>query len=214
MSPQARKIGSSTSSKNTAVPALRAIWTGERGRCMSTPGQTDDWNATGMWTKRQGKRLSAERSLRWKSIVLGWLVASVSGLAISPLLRTLYGLAVPPPTVRGDFTADLVIVSLASGFLAYVIGGYVAARNAGRKGGMHGAMAAIFGLMVGIILALVLTVFGATFVEGVAVPPAGFGLTGRALLIGALPLFFANLLAGYVGGKLGEPPESLTWRNK
>ena len=142
--------------------------------------------------------------------MLGWLVASVSGLVISPLLNALYGLAVPPPLVRGDFTADLVVVSLASGFLAYLVGGFVAARNAGRKGGLHGAMTAAFGLMVGITLALILAVFGLAFVEGVTVPPAGFGLTGRAVLIGSLPLFLTNLFAGYVGGKLGEPPESVT----
>jgi hypothetical protein len=158
--------------------------------------------------------LTAEKSLKWKSIVLGWLVASVSGLVISPLLFNLYGLAVPPPLVRGDFTAGLVIVSLASGFLSYLIGGIVAARDAGREGGLHGAMTAVFGLLVGIALALILAVFGVVFVEGVTVPPAGFGLSGRAVLIGALPLILANLFAGYVGGKLGEPPESLTWRTK
>jgi hypothetical protein len=158
--------------------------------------------------------LTAENSLKWKSIVLGWLVASVSGLVISPLLYNLYGLAVPPPLVRGDFTAGLVIASLVSGFLAYLVGGIVAARNAGRKGGLHGAMTAVLGLIVGTALALILAVFGVVFVEGVTVPPAGFGLTGRAVLIGALPLFLANLFAGYVGGKLGEPPESLTWRTK
>lgn len=145
--------------------------------------------------------------------MLGWLVASVSGLAISPLLHDLYSIAVSPPIERGDFTAGLVIVSLASGFLAYLVGGFVAARNAGRKGGLHGAMTAVFGLMVGIALALILAVFGVAFVEGVTVPPAGFGLTGRAVLVGSLPLFLASLFAGYVGGKLGEPPESLTWRN-
>ena len=144
---------------------------------------------------------------------MGWLVASVSGVAISPLLHNLYGLAVPPPIERGQFTAGLVIVSLASGFLAYLVGGFVAARNAGRKGGFHGAMTAVFGLVVGIVLTLILAVFGLAFVEGVTVPPAGFGLTGEAVLIGALPLFIANLFAGYVGGKLGEPLEPLTWRN-
>ena len=151
--------------------------------------------------------------MRWKSIALGWLVASVSGLAISPLLQNIYSIAVPPPIERGDFTAGLVIVSLTSGFLAYLLGGFVAARNAGRKGGLHGALAAVLGLMVGIAITLILAVFGLAFVEGVTVPPAGFGLTGRALLIGSLPLFLANLFAGYVGGKLGEPPEPLTWRN-
>ena len=64
---------------------------------------------------------------------MGWLVASVSGLAISPLLQNIHSIAVPPPIERGDFTAGLVVVSLTSGFLAYLLGGFVAARNAGLR---------------------------------------------------------------------------------
>src|SRR5918999_1203489 len=111
MSPQARKNGSSTPLKNTAVPALRAIWTGQRGRCLSRP-QNKQVAGTrqGCWRRGKGSRgLSAEKSLRWKSIVLGLLVASVSGVAISPLLQNLYGIAVPPSIERGDFTAGLVV---------------------------------------------------------------------------------------------------------
>jgi hypothetical protein len=146
--------------------------------------------------------------LRWKSILVGWLVAAVTGLVISPLLRSLYGIAAPPPIGRGEFTAGMVIVSLVSGFLAYLAGGYVAARIARRSGGMHGAMTAVFGLAVGIALTFVLTAFGAVFVEGVAAPPVGFGLARQAVMIGGLPLFLINVFGGYVGGKLGEPVRS------
>jgi hypothetical protein len=136
---------------------------------------------------------------------LGWLVAVAVGAVISPILRLMYGLVVEPPVERGEFTATVVAISLVSGFLAYLVGGYVAGKLAGASGGLNGAMTAVFGLLVGLVLAVVLAAFGVLFSEGVAVPPAGFGLAGAALLSG-LVLFLVNLLGGYVGGKLGEPP--------
>jgi hypothetical protein len=143
--------------------------------------------------------------LRWKSVVVGWLGAAVTGLLVSPLLRSLYGVAVPPPIGRSDLTASLVTVSLVSGFIAYLVGGYIAARIARRSGGLHGAMTAVFGLVVGIVLTLVLAPFGVVFVEGVATPPVGFGLARQAAMIGGGLLFLVNVFGGYVGGKLGEP---------
>jgi hypothetical protein len=74
-----------------------------------------------------------------------------------------------------------------------------------RRRGLNGAMAAVLGLAVGLVLTTVLAAFGVLFSEGVTVPPAGFGFAGAALLAGLL-LFLANLMGGYVGGKLGEPP--------
>jgi hypothetical protein len=52
---------------------------------------------------------------------------------------------------------------------------------------------------------LVLALLGIVFAEGVAVPPAGFGLAGAAPVAGLI-LFLADLFGGFVGGKLGEPP--------
>jgi hypothetical protein len=161
----------------------------------------------------EGELVNVGKGLRWKSIVVGWLVAAITGLLVSPLLRSLYGIAAPPPLGRGDFTAGLVTVSLVSGFLAYLVGGYVAARIARRFGGLHGAMIAVFGLVVGIVLTLVLTPFGAIFVEGVAAPPVGFGLARQVVMTGGLPLFLVNVFGGYVGGKLGEPSEPPARRN-
>lgn len=161
----------------------------------------------------EGELVSEARSLRWKSVVVGWLVAAATGLLVSPLLRGLYGVAVPPPIERSDLTASLVTVSLVSGFIAYMVGGYIAARIARHSGGLHGVMTAIFGLAVGIVLTLVLAPFSVVFVEGVAAPPAGFGLARQAAIISGLLLFFVNVFGGYVGGKFGEPSEPPAKRN-
>ena len=61
---------------------------------------------------------------------MGWAVAVLAGLVISPLLRILYTSLSEPPGERGELTATLVVISLAAGFLSYLIGGYVAARMA------------------------------------------------------------------------------------
>lgn len=146
----------------------------------------------------------AKRDTRWGAVTLGWGVAMLAGIAISPVLRILYGLIAEPWMERGELTVALVVVSLVSGFLSYLLGGYTAARAARRAGGKHGALTAFFGLIVGVVLALVLAIFGLVFAEGVAMPPATFGLTGTALLAGLI-LFLTNLFGGFVGGKLGEP---------
>jgi hypothetical protein len=145
--------------------------------------------------------------IRWGAAALGWIVASAAGMLLSSAFRFLYGLIVEPPAERGEFTATIVAVSLVSGFVAYLLGGYVAGRVAGTSGGLNGAMAAVLGLAVGLVLTTVLAAFGVLFSEGVTVPPAGFGFAGAALLAGLL-LFLANLMGGYVGGKLGEPPSA------
>lgn len=140
--------------------------------------------------------------IRWGAVSSGWAVAVLTGVLISSILRLLYGLLAKPPIERGEFTASVVVVSLVSGFLSYLVGGYIAARMARYAGGRHGALTAVVGLIVGIILSL----FGIVFAEGVALPPASFGLVGAAPVAG-LVLFLTNLFGGYVGGKFGEPPD-------
>lgn len=134
----------------------------------------------------------------------GWAVALLAGLAISPLLRGLYGLLAGPPIARGEVGLEIAVVSLVSGFLSFLGGGYVAGRLASGSGGKNGALTAVLGLAVGVALTVLLALVGVAFAEGVAMPPASFGLAGAALLAG-LVLFLANLLGGYVGGKWGEP---------
>jgi hypothetical protein len=127
-------------------------------------------------------------------------VAVVVGSLISLLLGGLYGLVDGLPAEGGEITASFVVISLVSGFLAYLAGGFAAGRSADYSGGLNGAMTAVFGLVMGTIL----TILGVTFAEGVAMPPANFTLAGGVLLAG-LVLFIVNLFGGYVGGKLGEP---------
>jgi hypothetical protein len=147
---------------------------------------------------------NAEKGIRWGSVTLGWLVAVVVGALISLLLSGLYGLVDGLPAGSGELTAGFVVISLVSGFLAYLAGGFVAARSAGYSGGLNGAMTAVFGLILGLVVGAILTVLGVTFAEGVAMPPANFGLASGVLLAG-LVLFLVNLFGGFVGGKLGEP---------
>lgn len=135
---------------------------------------------------------------------MGWLVAVLGGVVISLALNLLYELATDFPVERGEFTLSVVVISLVSGFQAYLVAGFVAGRLAQRSGGLNGAMTALFGLITGLILAIVLDTYGVVFPEGVASPPACFGLTTEALLAG-LVLFLFNLFGAYLGGQLGEP---------
>ena len=148
---------------------------------------------------------SRGRGIHWGAVALGWIVASAAGVLLSPAFRFLYGTVAGPPPERGEFTATIVAISLLSGFVAYLLGGYVAGRVAGVSGGFNGAMTAVIGLAVGLVLASILALFGLLFSEGATIPPAGFGFASVALMAGLL-LFGVNLLGGYIGGKLGEPP--------
>ncbi len=147
---------------------------------------------------------NAGEGIRWRSVVLGWIVAAVIGSLLSVLFSFLYGLVDEASAQGGEITAGFLVISLVSGFLAYLAGGFVAARSAGYSGGLNGAMTAVFGLILGLVVALILTIAGMTFAEGVAMPPANVGLTG-GVLVATLVLFLVNLFGGYVGGKLGEP---------
>lgn len=144
------------------------------------------------------------KRIRWGSVALGWLVAAVVGSLISLLLSRLYGLVGETSTEGGEITAGFVVTSLVSGFLGYLAGGFVAGRSAGYSGGLNGAITAVFGLILGLVVGTILTVLGVPFPEGVAMPPANFGLAG-GVLPADLILFLVNLFGGYVGGKLGEP---------
>lgn len=102
----------------------------------------------------------------------------------------------------GKLTSGLLIVSLVSGFLAYLFGGYVAGKFARRAGGLHGAMTAILGAATGAVFAA----FGVAVSGGIFVTLIGVGF-GEITASTALALFLAYVFGGYIGGKLGEPSE-------
>jgi hypothetical protein len=147
---------------------------------------------------------NADKGIRWRSVALGWFVAAVIGSLLSLLFSVLYDLVDDASAEGGEVTAGFVVISLVSGFLAYLVGGFVAGRSAGYSGGLNGAMTAVFGLVLGLVVAVILAIVGMTFAEGVAMPPANFGLSD-GVLFASLVLFLVNLFGGYVGGKLGEP---------
>jgi len=117
--------------------------------------------------------------------------------------NALTGAAVTP----GKFTSGLVTVSIVSGFLTYLFGGYVAGKFARRSGGLHGAMTAILGAATGAILGA----FGVS--GGILIALIGLSF-GEVTAPTAIALFLAYLFGGYVGGKLGEPSEPAMRRLK
>lgn len=144
-------------------------------------------------------------TVRWRAIVLGWTVALASGAALNLALAEAYVRATGFLLEREEVSLSVVVVALASGFGAYLTGGWTCARRTRRSGGLHGALAAGVGLVSGLALTAVLSAFGLVFAEGVAMPPSCFGLDGKGLLAG-LALFLFNLFGGYLGGLLGEAP--------
>jgi hypothetical protein len=146
--------------------------------------------------------VSAGGMIRWEGVALGWLGGIPAGLLLSPILREVYDALTGASVMPGKLTSGLVIVSLVSGFLAYLFGGYVAGKFARRAGGLHGAMTAILGAATGAVLAA----FGVAVSGGILVTLIGVGF-GEVTASTALALFLAYVFGGYIGGKLGEPSE-------
>lgn len=147
------------------------------------------------------------KNIRWDGVALGWLVALPAGVLLGPLLRAFYDALTGATLTPGKFTSGLVVVSIVSGFLAYLSGGYVAGRFARKAGGLHGVMTAVLGATAGTILGA----FGIAVSGGVLVALIGLGF-GEVTASAALALFLAYLFGGYVGGKLGEPPKAAVRR--
>src|SRR5215213_1130772 len=151
--------------------------------------------------KDERSSVNAGGNIRWEGVALGWLVALPAGLLLGPLLRAAYDALTGSAVTPEKFTSGLVIVSLVSGFLAYLFGGYVAGRFARRAGGLHGAITATVGALAGAVLGAFGVVSG-----GILVALIGLGFD-EVTASTALALFLAYLFGGYIGGKLGEPPE-------
>lgn len=156
---------------------------------------------------------SRERGIKWGSVALGWLVAVIGTIVIGVILRSLYALSAGPSVEATEVGAAAILISLITGFLSYLLGGYVAGRSARVSGAVNGAMTAIFGLIVGLVLAIILFILalisaGVTGSANMILPnaPVGFGLGGGAFLAGLI-LLAVHIAAGYLGGKLGAPSE-------
>lgn len=145
-----------------------------------------------------------ERSERLNlgAVSLGWVVAIISGAVFSGILGLISG-------AFGESQGLLSTLfaaggSLLSGFLAYLVGGFCAARTARASGGLNGAMVAILALIVGLLPSVTFAIFGSLSGAALAVPRVTLGMAAGSL-VAASALFLVNLLGGYVGGKLGQP---------
>lgn len=135
------------------------------------------------------------------AVSLGWVVAIVSGTVFGGVLGLIGGAiggsASPPLS-----TVALVVVTPLSGFLAYGLGGYCAARSAGGSPGLNGAMVPVLGLLVGVVPSVAFAVFGGLSGAVLAVPRVDLGVATSSLLA-ALVLLLVNVLGAYIGGRLG-----------
>lgn len=137
-------------------------------------------------------------------------------IVIGLILRGLYGLVAGAPTEAGEAATGTLIMSLLTGFLAYLVGGYVAGRRAGSSGGLNGAMTAVLGIVVGMVLAIVWVIATLIFTGGDALSatPMGFGAIVAGTFLAGVLLLMVDLLGGYLGGKLGEPGRGRPSRGK
>jgi hypothetical protein len=112
--------------------------------------------------------VGAGGNIRWEGVALGWLVALPAGLLLGPLLRAAYDAMTGSVVTPEKFTSGLVIVSLVSGFLAYLFGGYVAGKFALRAGGLHVALIRLGfdGVTASTTLALFLTYLFGGYIGG------------------------------------------------
>ncbi len=139
--------------------------------------------------------------LKLAAVSLGWVVAVLFGSVFSGIFGLIAGMVGDPQHLIPTLVA--AGGSLLSGFLAYLVGGFCAARSARTSGGLNGAMIAVLALIMGLLPTVTFTVFSGLSGATLAVPQMSFGAAGGSLLA-ALILFLVNLFGGYVGGRLGE----------
>ena len=148
--------------------------------------------------------------IRWKAVILGWVVAIATGIVLNLLFEAAHILLFSGDALdAANLTTAVVTISLLSGFLAHFVGGYVAGRRAATDGGLHGVMVAVLGFIFVVVAVIVVTAIvaataGLVLVErGIPFPSLTLGFAGGALLA-SLALLILNLLGGFFGGVLGE----------
>ncbi len=149
-------------------------------------------------------------------MAIGWVAAVISLIVIGLVFGAIFGVAPETDDPGAGVAIGGLFATLLTGFLANGVGGYVAAKRAGINGPLNGTMVAIFGIVVVIALAVILAILGVvaglifsggqvtglqsiTTLEGVGLASGG-ALATIAVLI-------ANILGGYVGGKISGPEE-------
>lgn len=142
------------------------------------------------------------KGIQWWAVLVGWVFAVLSGLVIGPVLSVVY--RQPFGAWAEGARIPAVAVALASAFLAYLVGGFVAAKLARYSGALHGAMTAVLGFVVGASAAAVV-VFAGAGPSGTPVAASVEPASVTGLLFVAAALLAVSLAGGYVGGRRGQP---------
>lgn len=137
------------------------------------------------------------------------LPAIVTGAVVAAILNLMVGLAAPNEGLESLY--NTAIIAALGGFVAYLIGGYIAGRMAGGHGGLNGIVAVgagfLIGTVIGIVQGVIMTSTGASPND---MDPSSLDISAeqiRRLIIGsiiAFGSFLMNFVIGYFAGKLGE----------
>ncbi|WP_182525286.1 TIGR04086 family membrane protein [Nocardioides dongkuii] len=143
--------------------------------------------------------------------LLATIGGALAALGTLVLLSSLLGTIGTIGFQRGVEDDDLSIAGLIGGLvvlaLACLVGGWVAARMARRRGPLHGLVAIVWLVVLAALLALLAAVAGddADVQEQVGLPGwFSSDALGTAALITGLIALALMLLAGWLGGKLGD----------
>ena len=165
--------------------------------------------------------MPATAAIQWGAIVAGFLVAIGTFVLLSLLL-----LALGASTVRlggddlGDATAGVGAATAIAGLISFLLGGFLASREAGIRGSWSGFLTGFLVWALGLVAILVLTAFGIGALFGEAGSLIGrFGALAQSLPDGlsadqaaravrdaALPAFLSMALpaaAAGLGGLIG-----------
>ena len=155
-------------------------------------------------------RAGTSRGLNIPATLAGTLAAIGSLVLLAGLIGAALG-AVGYQTGLGGNRDELSIGGLISGlvalFLAFLIGGWVAARIARHKGGVHGLLTAVWMILLAAILAALGAWFGSEFdvFKSLSLPQwfDEDAFTTGAIISGLVAIA-AMLLGGWLGGRMGE----------
>ncbi len=142
------------------------------------------------------------------------LVGMLTALAVLLLLGGLVGAAIGvigyQTGLKGK-VEDISLASLVGGlvtlFIAFLVGGWAAARMARYDGGKNGVMTAVWAILLAAVLSALAAVFGAEYdILGRVDLPQPFSRDALTLsgIASALIAIATMLLGGFLGGKWGE----------
>jgi hypothetical protein len=205
-----------TTPATTVAPAAPAAGT------TAVATDTDEDRHRGIGRGERQQVVAAQRAryggIHWGSAFFGWLSANGMAVILIALLSAgglAFGLS--DNVATADEAADSATSGIGLGagiallvalFLAYLAGGYVAARMARFDGVKQGLAVWVIGLVIVLLLALAGLVFGSQYnvLAQLDLPriPIDEGTATTAGIVALLAVLVATLLGAVLGGSLGS----------